>query len=77
MVVVVYLEAGLLRGQVSPASHGSQFNGGHGAADVQILAHGSGRLHQGDAVTAAHRLSWILGGGAAVKAFITSLLHCI
>ena len=39
--MVVYLKASLLRGQVGPASHGSQFDGGHGAADVQVLAHGA------------------------------------
>ena len=60
--MVQYLKAGLLRGQVGPAPHGSQLDGGHGAADVQVLSRGARGLHQGDAVTAAHRLGWVLGG---------------
>lgn len=35
--VCVYLEAGLLRGQVCTSSYCAQLYRGHGAADVQVL----------------------------------------
>lgn len=58
--VCVYLEAGLLGGQAGSSSYSAQLYGWHGASDVQVLSCWSWRLHQGDAVTAAHWLGWIL-----------------
>ncbi|KAG9353701.1 hypothetical protein JZ751_011823 [Albula glossodonta] len=37
---------GLLRGQAGAPSDGAQLNGGHGAADVQIIPRGACGLHQ-------------------------------
>ena len=59
--VSVYLEAGLLRGQVGTSSYCAQLYRGHCAADVQVLPCWSWCLHQGYAVTATHWLGWILG----------------
>ena len=59
--VCVYLEAGLLRGQVGTSSYCAQLYRGHCAADVQVLPCWSWCLHQGYAVTATHWLGWILG----------------
>lgn len=55
-----YLQTGLLWCQVGAPANCAELQRGHGAADVQILPRGARSLHQGDAVGAAHSLSWIL-----------------
>jgi len=58
--VCMYLQAGLLGSQAGASSYGAQLYGGHGAGDVKVFPCWPGRLHQGDAVTAAHWLGRIL-----------------
>lgn len=55
-----YLQTGLLWCQVGAPTDCAELQGGHGAADVQILPRGARCFHQGDAVGAAHSLSWVL-----------------
>ena len=57
-----YLQTGLLWGQVGAPADCAQLQGRHGAADVQVLPCWACGLHQGDAVRAAHSLSWVLSG---------------
>lgn len=60
MCLSVYPQTGLLRRQVGAPADGPQLDGGHGAADVEVLAIGAGRFHLRDAVGAADGLRGVL-----------------
>lgn len=55
-----YLQTGLLWQQVGASSHSAELDGGHTAADVQILPVWTRRLHLSDAVGAPYSLSRVL-----------------
>lgn len=55
-----HLQAGLLREQVGPPTHGSYFYRWHGAADIQVFIRGTACFHQSNTVRTTYILCCIL-----------------